>query len=135
MDLEDARVLLVSGDAETLERVHGYLSRAGARPQAASRAVGLAMAADRCDVAVLFDDYGEPDEFETRVAMLSRSRASLVIVTERTSLRESIPQAEIVVARSRLVRGWSLLDAIRSKISGAAPGALVDSTPELPFTD
>jgi hypothetical protein len=135
MDLQGARVLLVADDPMTLDRLHGYLSRARARPQIKSRTTGLSAAASGCDVAVLFDDYGEPDEFDACLVTLSRSKAALIIVTERASLQENAPRARIVLARSRLVRGWCLLDAIRLRVSMSTGPVLGDSTPELPFTD
>jgi hypothetical protein len=135
MDLQGARVLLVADDPVTLDRVHGYLSRALATPQIRSRTTCLSAAASRCDVAVLFDDYGVPEEFDACLATLSRSQAALIIVTERASLQESAPRAGIVLAQSRLVRGWCLLDAIRVRVCTATRPELGDSTPELPFTD
>lgn len=127
MDLAGARVLLVSDDPETLERVHGYLSRAGAIPDATTRTAGIVAAARNCDVAVLFDDCGEPDEFEARLSLLTRAGASLLLVTDRASLRDKVPDAGMLFAPTRLVWGWALLDAIRARVR--------PSTPELPFTD
>jgi hypothetical protein len=135
MDLAGARVLLVADDRARLDGVHAYLLKAGARPQVTSRAAGLSAAAGRCEVAGLFDDYGEPDEFDACLATLRRSQASLVVITDRAGVAESAPHAGIVLAPTRLVRGWSLLDAIRVMVCAAAPTAVVDSTPELPFTD
>lgn len=135
MDLAGVRVLLVADDPATLDRVGGYLSKAGATPQVTSRTAGLCAAADCCDIAVLLDDFGEPEEFDVCLAPLRRSKAALLIVTERAGLGQWAARAGILLAPSRLVRGWSLLEAIRARVCTAPQPSLVDSTPELPFTD
>jgi chemotaxis response regulator CheB len=119
MDLGGTRVLLVAEAPAMLDRVGSYLSKAGARPIVALRATGLVAVADCCDVIVLFDDYGEPEEFNVFLEILRRSRAPLLIVTERKDLTRHAVRAEILPAPSRLVRGWSLLHAIRNE---DAPG-------------
>lgn len=134
MDLGGARVLLVAEAPAMLDRVGSYLSKAGARALVALRTSGLVAVADRCDVIVLFDDYGEPEDFNVFLEILCRSRTPLLIVTERDLTRHAV-QAEILPAPSRLVRGWSLLHAIRTKVRPDTQAALVESTPELPFTD
>jgi hypothetical protein len=135
MDLQGARVLLVADDPVMLDRLHRYLSKARARPQIGARTSSLTDAAGGCDIVVLFDDYGVPDEFDACLAKLVRSKATLIIVTERASLQDRAPRARIVLARSRLVRGWCLLEAIRVGASDTRPSLPGDSTPELPFTD
>jgi hypothetical protein len=127
MELSSARVLLVSDDRRTLERVRDFLVRAGALPNATTSTGGLAAIADRSDVAVLFDDCGEPDDFDTRLAVLTRSKTSLLVVTDRAAFRLDVPTAAVVFTPSGVVRGETLLDAIRARVRAA--------TPELPFTD
>jgi hypothetical protein len=84
---------------------------------------------------VLFHDYAEPDDFNACLGMLRRSKAALLIITERTNLTQNAAQAGILLAPSWLVHGWSLLHAIRMSVGTASQPAPVDSTPELPFTE
>ena len=135
MNLAGARVLLVADDLATLGRVQSYLAKAGARPQAASRPRGLFAAAIRCEFAVLFDDYGDTDEFDACHATLVESKVPFLIVTERNDVAASTRQAAILPAPAGLVRGTSLLDAIRTRVRPKMPSPVIDSAPELPFTD
>ena len=127
MEISGARILLVSDDHKTLELVHGYLSRAGAVPTAVSRTAGLAREADRSDIVLLFDDSGDPEALESQLAAVGHSQASLLVITDRPGFRLDSPTADVVFTPTRLVWGWALLDAIRTRIRAA--------TPELPFTD
>jgi DNA-binding response OmpR family regulator len=135
MNLVGACVLLVADDLGTLERMQRYLARAGAHTQAASRARGLSATASRCDVVVLFDDYQERNEFDACCAMLSESKVPLLIVSDRPYREASAPGAGLLVASARSVAPSSFLDALRARVSTATTPEVVDSMPELPFTD
>jgi hypothetical protein len=135
MNLVGACVLLVADDLGTLERMRRYLARAGAQAQAASRARGLSEAASRCDVVVLFDDYRERDEFDACRATLSESKVPLLIVSDRPHGEVGAPGAALLVASARSVAPSSFLDALRARVPTATTPRVVDSMPELPFTD
>jgi|SRR6266540_6316122 len=116
----DRKITLISNSRETLDRVHKYLERTGARLSTAARLEDALMAAATANAILFFaDDYPRQDALAALASLRRTLPATLLIVVTDAvemftpSVRGDRTASHVIVLQ-RPAWAWMLVDALRA---------------------